>query len=267
MNCKTLTLCGAVLTLSTSVWADESDGALVEKVAVRNRLFAVDGHWEFGGNAGFTLLSRLTDHYNFNLSVAYNVADWLGFELRGGYAVSMLTPLARDIRSDFAVNSSISTASDMADLWQMTANAVFGARFQPIYGKINLVAELPIHFQFYVWAGAGFGLFKHDSLALCTAKSGSACNAYFTQMKAGPLVSVALGLRFFFAATQPVPGEKAGQHSVKFEVRDYSYLDSYYVGVVRADATATNPTAGGQLSSSAGVTNLVQFDLGYSYIF
>ena len=272
MNWKTLTLCSAVvLTMGTPAFGDESEtteAAVVEKVAVRNRIFNVDGRWEFGANVGFSLLSRLTDHYNLNLSGAYNVADWLGIELRGGYAISQLTSLAKQIRSDFAINSSISTASDMADLWEMTANAVIGARFQPIYGKLNLVAELPIHFQFYIWAGAGFGLFRHQSLALCTNKSGTACNGYFTETKAGPLVSVALGFRFFFATQPPVPGVKAqGQHSIKVEVRDYSYLDSYYVGVVRADATAANPTAGGRLAPNAGVTNLVQLDLGYSYIF
>lgn len=269
MNWKTLSLCSAVvLTMSTSALGDEGEAAIVEKVAVRNRIFNVEGRWELGGNIGVSLLSRLTDHYNLNLSGAYNVADWLGLELRAGYAISTLTSLARQIRNDFAINSSISTASDMADLWEMTANAVIGARFQPIYGKINLVAELPIHFQFYVWAGAGFGLFRQQSLALCTSKSGTTCNAYFTDTKAGPLVSIALGLRFFFATTPPVPGVNTqGQHSVKFEVRDYSYLDSYYINVKRSDVSAANPTAGGQLSPNAGITNLVQFDIGYSYIF
>jgi outer membrane beta-barrel protein len=270
MNWKTLTLCSAVvLTMSTTALGDEGgDAALVEKVAVRNRIFNVAGRWELGGNVGFTLLSRLTDTYNLNVSGAYNITDWLGVELRGGYAISGLTSLAKQIQSDFAINSSISTANDMADLWQMTANAVVGARFQPIYGKINLVAELPIHFQFYVWAGGGFGVFRHQSLALCVEKSGTTCNSYLTETKGGPLVSVALGFRFFFATSAPIPGEKAvGQHSIKFEARDYSYLDSYYVNVVRADATASNPTAGGRLSPNAGITNLAQFDIGYSYIF
>ncbi len=267
MNWKTLTLCSVAMLTSNFALADEGEAALVEKVAVRNRLYNVDGHWEFGGNAGFSLLSRLTEHYNLNLSGAYNVAEWLGLELRGGYAISMHTSLANQLQSDFAINSSISTANDMADLWEMTANAIIGARFQPIYGKVNLVAELPVHFQFYLWAGAGFGLFKHQSLAICAVKSGSTCSQFLTELKPGPLVSVALGFRFFFSTSAPVPGAKTGQHSVKIEVRDYSYLDSYYINVKRADATAANPTAGGQLSPNAGITNLVQLDVGYAYIF
>lgn len=282
MNVKILTRSSAmvlaVMLAGAPAWAAdegqatgneaESEAAVVEKVAVRNRIFNVAGRWELGGNVGLSLLSRLTDHYNLNLSGAYNVTDWLGIELRAGYAISSHTSLAQQIQNDFAINASISTANDLADLWEMTLNAVIGARFQPIYGKINLVAELPIHFQFYVWVGGGFGIFKHESVALCTAKSGSTCTAFLTESKAGPLVSVALGFRFFFATSTPIPGEKSmGQHSLKFEVRDWSYLDSYWVGVDRATASASNPTAGGQQSSNAGVTNLVQFDIGYSYIF
>ncbi len=272
MNLKTLTVCSALMLLSTTALAAEAEeqveADLVEKVVVRNRLFNVANRWELGGNVGLSLLSRLTEHYNLNLSLAYNVTDWLGVELRGGYAISVHTSLANQIQNDFAINSSISTANDLADLWEMTANAVIGARFQPIYGKVNLIAELPIHFQFYVWVGGGMGIFRQESVALCAEKSGSTCNSFLTEVKPGPLVSIALGFRFFFATSAPVPGEKSqGQHSFKLEARDWSYLDSYYVGVDRASATSANPTAGGQLSPNAGITNLVQFDIGYSYIF
>ncbi len=37
----------------------------------------------------------------------------------------------------------------------MGVNGSIGARWQPIYGKINLIAELPVHFQLYLWAGGG----------------------------------------------------------------------------------------------------------------
>ena len=66
-----------------------------------------------------------------------------------------------------------------------------------------------------------------------------------------PLVSLALGFRFFVAQ----------QHSVKLEVRDWSYLDSFQINVDRATGT------GGTPSPNAGITNLVQFDLGYAFIF
>jgi hypothetical protein len=89
--------CLVLMTAGAAFAEDEAD-ELVEKVAVRNRLFSPEGRWEIGGNVGFTLLSRLTDHYNLNLSVAFNPKDWLGLELRGGYAVSRHTSLGDHIQ-------------------------------------------------------------------------------------------------------------------------------------------------------------------------
>lgn len=252
MNRTTRNLMSCLVLMTASAAFAEDEAELVEKVAVRNRLFSVAGRWELGGNVGFSLLSRLTEHYNLNLSVAVNPMDWFGIELRGGYAISRHTSLADQIQTDFFANNTISKANDAADLWELTAHGVIGARFQPIYGKINLMSELPIHFQFYLWAGGGVGLLKRESMVLCDQrKSARECAAFKVDNKVSPLVSVALGFRFFVAQ----------QHSIKIEVRDWSYLDSFLINVDRATGT------GGTESPNAGITNLVQFDLGYSFIF
>lgn len=257
---KTLNLMGClvVLTASAAFAADEDDAELVEKVAVRNRLFSVENRWEFGGNVGFSILTRLTEHYNFNLSGAYNIKDWIALELRAGYALSGHTSLADQVATDFAANATTKPASDPSDLWEMNANAIFGVRFQPIYGKINLLAELPVHFQFYVWLGGGAAMLRQQSLVSCISRaSAKVCDEYNVDNKVSPLVSLALGFRFFVI----------GGHSIKLEVRDYSYLDSYFVNINRSQVTAANPTAGGSLSPNAGITNLVQFDVGYAFVF
>ena len=49
-----VTLCAAL-----PAFAEDEDQALVEKVAVRNRLFTADGRFELGATAGFAMLSRL----------------------------------------------------------------------------------------------------------------------------------------------------------------------------------------------------------------
>jgi outer membrane beta-barrel protein len=263
MNRNSLRLFAVLaLALSAGAFAQEGEGDLVEKVAVKNRLFTVAGRPEVGANVGFTLLSKLTEHYNFNASFAYNVVDWFGLEVRAGYAYSRHTSLANQIQDDFIANTLPQKPhiDDAADLWQMTANAVVGARFQPIYGKISLMAELPVHFQFYLWAGVGAGYFTMQSLAICAQKTGArSCGAYYTDQKVGPLGSIAAGFRFFTA--------RESKHSIKIEVRDWAWLDSYWTGVVRDSQTSGNPTAGGQLSPNAGITNLAQIDIGYAYIF
>jgi len=245
MSCLVLLTAGAA-------FAEEETDELVEKVAVRNRLFSVEKRIELGANVGFSILSRLTEHYNLNLSFAYNIKDWIAVEARGGYAISRHTSLADQIQTDFFANNTISKANDAADLWELTAHGVAGFRFQPIYGKLNLMSELPVHFQFYLWAGGGVGLLKRESMVLCAQRvSARECGEFQVDNKVSPLVSVALGFRFFVAQ----------QHGIKIEVRDWSYLDSYQINVDRATG------AGGTDSPNAGITNLVQFDLGYSFIF
>src|SRR5918996_1324605 len=80
---------------------DQSGEQLVESVAVRNRLYAPGGRWEIGPSVGFTVLTRLTDHYVFNLGAAYNFSDTLAGEIRGGYAYSRQTGLARQAAAEF----------------------------------------------------------------------------------------------------------------------------------------------------------------------
>lgn len=256
-----------VLLTAGAAFAEENE-ELVEKVAVRNRLFSVEGRFELGANVGFSFLPRLTDHYNLNLSVAYNVKDWLAFEARGGYAISRLTSLAEQVQQDFFFNTSISRATDAADLWRMTGHGVLGIRFQPIYGKLNLMSELPVHFQTYLFAGGGVTGLVRESMVQCPDRE--ACFSYFgnnregetpftVEGKVSPLVSLALGLRFF----------AADHHSVKVEMRSWSYLDSYRQGMSRTCTTGRGcATAGdGMDSPNAGITNQVQFDIGYSYTF
>ncbi len=278
MTRKTLKLLGCLVVLSSGLaFAQEEDEAgeeLVEKVAVRNRLFSVSGKFELGGNVGLSLLPKLTEHYNLNLSVAYNFADWLGLEARGGYAIGRLTSLAQQIQEDPG-SATTMRISDASDLWQMTGHGVLGLRFQPIYGKLNLMAELPVHFQLYAWLGGGVAALKRESLVLCPDRP--ACNAYLadtdgdgsadrvgvspfhTENKISPLVSLALGFRFFI-------GNEA-DHSIKLEARSWHYLDSYLVDIRKADVNVGNPTGGGMESPNAGITNLVQLDLGYAFIF
>lgn len=229
----------AVVLVSGAVLAEEPQ-SLVEQSAVRLRLFSVKGRFELGANAGISLMPRLTEHTVLGLSGAYNVKEWFAVELRAGGAISSNTALARDVQRSTLL-SSTATMSDAADLWRLSWHGVVGARFQPIYGKFNLMGELPVHFQVWLWAGGGVAYLERESVAFCATPAGRGCAAFATQTGGSPLVSVALGLRFFLPQG----------HALKLEVRDWSYLDSYL--------TFRGPRT--------GVTNLVQFEVGYAFIF
>ena len=252
--------------------ADEASD-LVEQDAVRNRLFHVDGRWEVGADVGLTLVSRLTEHYNFTASVAYNLMESFAVELRGGYALSRHTGLAQRIADQFykeqnagGMGPKNTVFNDLSDSFEIKANFLLGARWQPIYGKVSLLAELPVHFQLYLWAGVGGALLSKESILVCngagtkvdpaTGATVAACATPYTENKFGPLASVAIGFRFFVTE----------RNSFKIELRDYAFFDSYLTDVKYAQAF-TSPTGGGTPATVAGVTNLIMFDLGYAFVF
>ncbi len=78
--------------------------------------------------------------------------------------------------------------------------------FAPVYGKLNLLAELPVHFDLAVLAGPDWITYQ-KAVDLQTALAGPPGNT------SGAGGHVGLGMRFFFA----------GFMGLRFEVRDYFY--------------------------------------------
>ncbi len=78
--------------------------------------------------------------------------------------------------------------------------------FAPVYGKLNLLAELPVHFDLAVLAGADYITYQ-KAVDAQTAALGPPGN------DSSPGGHVGLGMRFFFA----------GFMGLRFEVRDYLY--------------------------------------------
>lgn len=245
---------------------------VVEKVSVRNRLYNLGGRLEVSAHVSFMILNQLTDHINLNAGVGYNIADTLALELRGGYAISRHTGLARQVSEQLLQRNpqnEVRVTDDLANLWEMNANGILGVRWQPIYGKLSLLAELPVHFQWYLWAGGGGGTFKRESVVYCTGGAnrgtGECGNGFLRETKAGPIGSAAMGLRFFAY-------EKGG---ITLEVRNYLYPDSFRVQIDRVVAERQgNPNISkpeealtGTPAPSPGMTALWMFDLGYTFIF
>jgi outer membrane beta-barrel protein len=260
-------LAAAALALSAPALA-ESDPArieapaedVVEKVAVRNRLYSVEGKWELSPFVGLMVQTNLTDHYNFGVAGAYNVSDTLAFEARLGYALSRHTGLANQVASQLLTRnpgSELREVDDFANLWEMNANALAGVRWQPIYGKISLMAELPVHFQGYLWLGGGAGMFHRESIVYCqklASRAEGTCSNWLEEDKISWLGSAALGMRFFTHQ----------QGALKLELRNYLFPDSYRVKIDRTQAEQGKTT--GTLTS-VGVTPLWMFDLGYTFFF
>ncbi len=251
-----------------------------ERVVVRHRLYTSAGKLELSASAGLTPVDFLTDHKSLALGLGYNLTEHWALELEGGYVLSRHTSVAqasaaRVVTTDPA--QGLGSVDDFRDLWQMTWNGTLVLRWTPIYGKINLAAELPVHFQAYLVAGGGAGRMVRDSLVYCvgtpSSRSAATCDPQsggegpndlipLHEIAIKPLATFGGGLRFFV-------NQRVG---VRVEVRDVVFPDSYRVAIDRAaaeqDLTARGGAADqGRPAGSPGLTHLVFARVGATLTF
>src|ERR687887_244114 len=162
-------------------------------------------------------------------SFAYNFSERLAAEIRGGYAYARQTGVARQVAEHLLQRdpaSQLQVTEDLSGLWEMKANALVGARWAPIYGKISLLSEVPVHFQTYLWAGLGGGTFHRTSVVMCLqvlSRDEGRCGRFLEEDKTDVIGSGAFGFQFF-----------THQHGAfKVEIRSWLFQDSYREGINR----------------------------------
>lgn len=233
----------------------------LERVVVRNRLYNVSKRLEVAPTVSFMLLSHLTDHILVGGSGALNISETWALDGRASFGFTRQTGLAREVADRFLArdpSQGLQIAEDLADLWEMKGNAVLGARWSPVYGKISLMSELPVHFQAYLSAGGGVGMLYRQSLVYCREAQRSdgtaTCGNWLQENRVSWLGSGAFGMRFFT--------HQGG--AVKFEIRDYMFPDQYRTRIDRLVAEQGGDTGE---QAKAGFTHLVMLELGYTFIF
>jgi outer membrane beta-barrel protein len=251
-----------------------------ERVVVTQRLYSTGGRFEASLLGGMSLNNKLTEHYLGWLQVAYNPSDSWAIEGSGLLSHARLNGVAVQAR-DAVYRQALLTGpdgqrvhaitDDFADLWQVSWGAILAGRWNPIYGKVNLASELQVHFNFFITAGGGaLGLFR-ESIAYCIDGPGlgsdpnidaqersGTCGEYLQEESVRAAGMVGTGFRFWL-----------GQRwALRAELRDLIFLDSYRVGIDRADAET-----GGDIETSSGeaeepgVINVVQFLAGVTLFF
>jgi outer membrane beta-barrel protein len=245
---------------------------VLDPAAVRHRLHSPAEHLELSLLVGLPAREYLTAHYNLNAAIAYNFLESFALEARAGYALSRQTGLARSISESFLAREDKQITDELADMWQLGAHGVVGARWAPIYGKLSLLADATAHFQAYLWAGGGLASLRRQSIIQCeqvinreqgvcdnrtdVADRSTATESYWrVETRAAPVVSGAVGLRFFLS----------DRHALRLELRDWIFMDRYRVNLVREDWEAGRES--GEPANNPGLTHLVQFDLGYTFLF
>ena len=203
---------------------------------LQGKLYQVSRRWEVGVAFGASLNTSLVDQYGGILSISYHPNEWIdaGLDvLANRTGVSSLSGQIRD-RLPSRTNPGTgqpNTGDEIAGADQMRGGALVMARIAPIYGKLNLAAELPVHFQVFLLGGAGAAEFKHESVNLCATPGDGPCapGDYQTTTSLKPVGEVGGGLRFYL-----------GQHfSLRTEVRAF-----LYPATVLRGADLTQPGSG-----------------------
>jgi outer membrane beta-barrel protein len=234
---------------------------VLEGAPVRNRLYRTQGKFELSPSLGFAVASQLVNQINLGLGAAYNFSDSWAAEFRTGFAFSGHTGTADQIAQSFLQLDParrMRLTDDLRGLWELKANALLGIRWSPIYGKLSLFSELPLHFQGYLWLGGGAGRLHRQSIVYCrqlSSRDAGTCGEWLTDDATKPVASAAVGFRFFTS--------RSG--SINLEVRDYLFRDSYLTSIDRVLAERGEPT--GAPAGSPGAVNLFAFQLGYAFLF
>ena len=218
------------LSLPPGAFAQEAiygpDGA---PTVVQHKLYTMTGRWEAGAAFGKALNEDLVDQFGALFSLSFHPNEWLDV---GGEALlnhASLSALALNVRSGLRPRTDGQVADEFRDDNQLRGGGFAVARVAPIYGKLNLAAELPIHFQAFVLGGGGAARIHRESVNLCAQPGTGACGSFQQSDALAPIALAGIGLRFYFNQ----------RFSLRTEVRGYFFRSFYKVG-----SELTQPASG-----------------------
>ncbi len=229
------------------------EGFMKEPKSVAYRRFKLDGRNDLGVFGTFSIKSRLTQHAGGAFSYSRQLNEYFAIEALVGGGYGSTTNLTSQIRQ--TPSKSTGTITDLADGGALVATGQVGIRFTPIYGKLNLSSELPVHFNFYFNAGGGAALVDFNSILACAQNpsSGTLCsaNVYRSEMLVRPSFSVGGGMRFWIDNLL----------SIRLEVRDIVFPDRFLEGI-----DPKQPANTGTESASAGLTQIPLVFIGMGFL-
>lgn len=266
-------LLAAAVVVPEHAFADE----VVEKVVVRNRKYQSLETFELNPMVGFSITNRMTSQTNFQLGLAYNLTENFALEARGGYAIGDLTSVGEQAREGVMnanpfLPTSNPTPDEFKDLWRLQWQALLMPRWTPIYGKLNLVTELPIHFQAYLSLGGGAVGLEQDSVVYCqngTSSTGdgrsSQCGGYLKEDRITWALAGGGGFRFMIVDDVWA----FEQIALRLELFDIAYPDEYRKNIDRKASEQERPgdPPGQGTVTGAGLTNVLFFNAGLSVAF
>jgi outer membrane beta-barrel protein len=160
-----LVACALLLGLSSSALAEgpgtqalrEYKAGREERSAVENRFFLKEGRFEISPVAGYVPNNPFARRYLFGGTLGLHFNEHVAAQVQGMYSpdfgegdVKTLTSVLLDRAHQADENQAFQQPLDKAAL-----TFAAGVAWSPFYGKINLVGETVLNFDFYLFGGLG----------------------------------------------------------------------------------------------------------------
>lgn len=209
---KLLLVASLGVALASPAWAADSDATppgvealkgfregLPPQNPVQNRFFLKSKRFELAPELGLVPNNPFARRFTVALGFGYHFTETLSLQGNFAYAPDMGN---RDVKALAPIL--LSRADDPAfrqPLDKVTLSASFGVAWAPIYGKINLLGETVVNFDFYGYLGIGLVVQNRYSAVENPTPQDSSTQQFFVLEKGASAVHVApnigLGGNFF----------------------------------------------------------------------
>ncbi len=191
---------------------------------VQNRFFLKEKRFEIAPVAGYVPNNPFAVRYVGGLLLAYHFSETLAVEGAFMYSPDLgqgdlkdLTNTLVGIASQEGTDEN-GNVSFQQPIEKMILGATFAARWAPVYGKINLIGERVINFDFYGVAGLGLlSIKEYYASSTGTDENGAPITQLSSPVnKTKVPLNLGVGFDFFLGSSV----------ALKLDARNYLYIDS-----------------------------------------
>jgi outer membrane beta-barrel protein len=191
--------------------------------AVENRFFLKEGRFEISPMIGYVPNNPFARRYVGGAVVGYHFSEAISLQANISYSPDLGENDLKGLTAvllDRAYNASATGGSDFQQpLDKVQLSGLFGIAWAPLYGKINLVGETVLNFDFYGFAGVGM-VTKHNYIATYdengNLETGDIVLLTPQQNEAKVAPSLGVGLNFFLNQMM----------AFKIDLRSAFYIDN-----------------------------------------
>ncbi len=199
----------------------ESKGEVPPKYnAIQNRFFLKEKRFELSPIAGYVPNNPFAVRYVGGVLAAYHFSENLAAEGAFVYSPDLGTSDLKGLTHTLVGIATQEGSAEGVEFQQpvekMILGATFAARWAPVYGKINLIGERVLNFDFYGVAGLGLLTVQEYYAKYDESVTPNPTRLDESVLKTKVPLNLGVGFDFFLSSSV----------ALKIDARNYLYIDS-----------------------------------------